>query len=100
MSQDHISSYVCSLCHFVSTASDREEWEWLQSHVYTATNDSAQNLLDGEDESVMESSVLLEFIMSVRAAATHLLTKLNIPLYRVRNELPPLDPPPPPPLLL
>ncbi|CAJ1075806.1 ankyrin repeat and fibronectin type-III domain-containing protein 1-like [Xyrichtys novacula] len=60
----------------------REEWEWLQSHVYTTTNDSAQNLLGGEDESLMESSVMLEFIMSLRAAVTHLLTKLNIPLYR------------------
>ncbi|XP_041673357.1 ankyrin repeat and fibronectin type-III domain-containing protein 1-like [Cheilinus undulatus] len=58
----------------------REEWEWLQSHVYTAA-DSAQNLLSGEDESSMESS-MLEFIMSLRAAVTHLLTKLNIPLYR------------------
>ncbi|XP_028268767.1 ankyrin repeat and fibronectin type-III domain-containing protein 1 [Parambassis ranga] len=60
----------------------REEWAWLQSHVYTATNGSAQSLLSGEDESQMESSGLVEFIRSLRAAVTHLLTKLNIPLYR------------------
>uniref|UniRef100_UPI0037E951C8 ankyrin repeat and fibronectin type-III domain-containing protein 1 n=1 Tax=Semicossyphus pulcher TaxID=241346 RepID=UPI0037E951C8 len=60
----------------------REEWEWLQSHVYTTTNDSAQNLLSGDDESLMENSGLVEFVMSLRAAVAHLLTKLNIPLYR------------------
>ncbi|XP_020513556.1 ankyrin repeat and fibronectin type-III domain-containing protein 1 [Labrus bergylta] len=60
----------------------REEWEWLQSHVYTTTNDSAQNLQSGEDEGSKESGVLAEFIMSLRAAVAHLLTKLNIPLYR------------------
>lgn len=31
----------------------------------------------------MESSGLVEFVRSLRAAVTHLLTKLNIPLYRV-----------------
>ncbi|XP_070779339.1 ankyrin repeat and fibronectin type-III domain-containing protein 1 [Enoplosus armatus] len=60
----------------------REEWTWLQSHVYTTTNGSVQNLLSGEDESLMESSGLVEFVRSLRAAVTHLLTKLNIPLYR------------------
>ncbi|XP_030262289.1 ankyrin repeat and fibronectin type-III domain-containing protein 1 [Sparus aurata] len=60
----------------------REEWAWLQSHVYTTTNGSVQNLLSGEDESLMESSGLVEFIRSLRLAVTHLLTKLNIPLYR------------------
>ncbi|CAK6975185.1 ankyrin repeat and fibronectin type-III domain-containing protein 1-like [Scomber scombrus] len=60
----------------------REEWEWLQSHVYTTVNGSAQNLLSGEDESLMESSGLVDFVRSLRAAVTHLLTKLNIPLYR------------------
>ncbi|KAL7378978.1 hypothetical protein ABVT39_021512 [Epinephelus coioides] len=60
----------------------REEWAWLQSHVYTAANDSVPNLLSSEDESVMESSGLVEFVRSLRAAVTHLLTKLNIPLYR------------------
>ncbi|XP_029293655.1 ankyrin repeat and fibronectin type-III domain-containing protein 1 [Cottoperca gobio] len=60
----------------------REEWEWLQSHVYTTANDSAPNLLSTEDESAIESSGLAEFVMSLRAAITHLLTKLNIPLYR------------------
>lgn len=60
----------------------REEWTWLQSHVYTATSGSIQNLLSGEDESLMESSGLVEFVRSLRAAVTHLLTKLNIPLYR------------------
>ena len=64
---------------------DREEWEWLQSHVYTTVNGSAQNLLSGEDESLIESSGLVDFVRSLRAAVTHLLTKLNIPLYRVRN---------------
>ncbi|XP_070837490.1 ankyrin repeat and fibronectin type-III domain-containing protein 1 [Chaetodon trifascialis] len=60
----------------------REEWAWLQSHVYTTTNGSVQNLLSGEDESLMESNGLVEFVRSLRAAVTHLLTKLNIPLYR------------------
>lgn len=67
-----------------SSLCDREEWAWLQSHVYTTTNGSVQNLLSGEDESIMESSGLVEFIRSLRAAVTHLLTKLNIPLYRVK----------------
>ncbi|KAM9345910.1 ankyrin repeat and fibronectin type-III domain-containing protein 1 [Symphorus nematophorus] len=60
----------------------REEWAWLQSHVYTTTNGSVQNLFSGEDESLMESSGLVEFVRSLRAAVIHLLTKLNIPLYR------------------
>ncbi|KAK5914449.1 hypothetical protein CgunFtcFv8_008889 [Champsocephalus gunnari] len=60
----------------------REEWEWLQSHVYTSTNGSAPDILSEEEESAMESSGLAEFVMSLRAAITHLLTKLNIPLYR------------------
>ncbi|XP_059203996.1 ankyrin repeat and fibronectin type-III domain-containing protein 1-like [Centropristis striata] len=60
----------------------REEWAWLLSHVYTTANGSVPNLLSGEDESVIESSGLAEFVMSLRAAITHLLTKLNIPLYR------------------
>ncbi|KAE8282909.1 Ankyrin repeat and fibronectin type-III domain-containing protein 1 [Larimichthys crocea] len=59
----------------------REEWAWLQSHNYSATAGSAQNLLS-EDESLMESSGLVELVRSLRAAITHLLTKLNIPLYR------------------
>ncbi|XP_026181055.1 ankyrin repeat and fibronectin type-III domain-containing protein 1 [Mastacembelus armatus] len=60
----------------------REEWAWLQSHVYTTANGSMQTLLSGEDESLTESSGLAEFVRSLRAAVTHLLTKLNIPLYR------------------
>ncbi|KAM9746514.1 ankyrin repeat and fibronectin type-III domain-containing protein 1 [Menidia menidia] len=60
----------------------REEWAWLQSHVYAAQNGSVQNLLNSEDESSVESSSLAEFVRSLRAAVTHLLTKLNIPLYR------------------
>ncbi|XP_068193774.1 ankyrin repeat and fibronectin type-III domain-containing protein 1 isoform X2 [Antennarius striatus] len=60
----------------------REEWAWLQSHIHTTTNDSAPNLLSGDDDSVMENSGLVEFIMSLRAAISLLLTKLNIPLYR------------------
>ncbi|KAM9843749.1 ankyrin repeat and fibronectin type-III domain-containing protein 1 [Aulostomus maculatus] len=59
----------------------REEWAWLQSHVYATANGSVQNLMSDE-ESVMENSSLVEFIRSLRAAVTHLLTKLNIPLYR------------------
>lgn len=69
----------CNLCVH------REEWAWLQSHVYTTTNGSAQNLMGAEEESLMESSGLLEFVRSLRAAVTHLLTKLNIPLYRVKR---------------
>ncbi|XP_029913039.1 ankyrin repeat and fibronectin type-III domain-containing protein 1 [Myripristis murdjan] len=60
----------------------RDEWAWLQSHVFTTANGSMQNLLSGEDESSMESSGLVEFVRALRAAVTHLLTKLNIPLYR------------------
>ncbi|XP_044036651.1 ankyrin repeat and fibronectin type-III domain-containing protein 1-like isoform X2 [Siniperca chuatsi] len=60
----------------------REEWAWLQSHVYTTANGSVQNLLSGVDENLMESSGLVDFVRSLRAAVTHLLTKLNIPLYR------------------
>ncbi|KAK5856666.1 hypothetical protein PBY51_008247 [Eleginops maclovinus] len=60
----------------------REEWEWLQSHVYTTANCSSPDILSEEEQSAMESSGLAEFVMSLRAAITHLLTKLNIPLYR------------------
>ncbi|KAK7939345.1 hypothetical protein WMY93_002671 [Mugilogobius chulae] len=60
----------------------RDEWAWLQSHVYTTINDSVQNLLSGDDDNLIESSGLVEFVTSLRAAITHLLTKLNIPLYR------------------
>ncbi|KAK5606821.1 hypothetical protein CRENBAI_015245 [Crenichthys baileyi] len=60
----------------------REEWAWLQSHVYTAYNGNTQNPLSGQDESLTESSGVEEFVRSLRAAVTHLLTKLNIPLYR------------------
>lgn len=77
--------YECysSVLLTVSSLCDREEWAWLQSHVYSTTNGSAQNPLGGEDESLMESGGLVEFVRSLRAAVTHLLTKLNIPLYRV-----------------
>ncbi|KAF7651910.1 hypothetical protein LDENG_00103890 [Lucifuga dentata] len=60
----------------------REEWTWLQSHVFTSASGSAQNLLGGNEESLMENSGLVEFVTSLRAAVTYLLTKLNIPLYR------------------
>ncbi|KAF6723021.1 Ankyrin repeat and fibronectin type-III domain-containing protein 1 [Oryzias melastigma] len=60
----------------------REEWAWLQSHVYTAQNGGVQNLLSGEEESLKENGVLMDFVRSLRSAVTHLLTKLNIPLYR------------------
>ncbi|KAK2833803.1 hypothetical protein Q5P01_017692 [Channa striata] len=53
----------------------REEWAWLQSHVH-AKGDG------GDGESLAEASEGAEFIRSLRAAVTHLLTKLNIPLYR------------------
>lgn len=61
----------------------REEWAWLQSHVYTTVTDSVPNLLSGDDDSLMENSGLVEFVTSLRVAITHMLTKLNIPLYRV-----------------
>lgn len=64
---------------------DREEWAWLQSHVYTAQNGGVQNLLSGEEESLTENGVLMDFVRSLRSAVTHLLTKLNIPLYRVKK---------------
>uniref|UniRef100_H3CZS4 Fibronectin type-III domain-containing protein n=1 Tax=Tetraodon nigroviridis TaxID=99883 RepID=H3CZS4_TETNG len=72
------------LCHTrvrVNAHVSREEWAWLQSHVYTSTG-SAQNLLGSEDECLTETGALTEFARSLRAAVTHLLTKLNIPLYR------------------
>ncbi|XP_023205387.1 ankyrin repeat and fibronectin type-III domain-containing protein 1-like isoform X1 [Xiphophorus maculatus] len=59
----------------------REEWAWLQSHVYTAHGGSARGPPSGEEEKE-ESSGVEEFVRSLRAAVTHLLTKLNIPLYR------------------
>lgn len=61
---------------------NREEWAWLQSHVYSTTNGSGPS---HEDESSLEGGGLADFIRSLRAAVTHLLTKLNIPLYRVRQ---------------
>ncbi|XP_055008614.1 ankyrin repeat and fibronectin type-III domain-containing protein 1-like isoform X2 [Boleophthalmus pectinirostris] len=60
----------------------RDEWAWLQSHVYTTVNGSVQNLLSGGDDDNLIESSLVEFVTSLRAAITHLLTKLNIPLYR------------------
>lgn len=79
--------YCAFYSNVLVTASlcDREEWTWLQSHVYPTISGSTQNLLSGDDESLMESSGLVEFVRSLRAAVTHLLTKLNIPLYRVRT---------------
>ncbi|XP_068605880.1 ankyrin repeat and fibronectin type-III domain-containing protein 1 [Brachionichthys hirsutus] len=61
----------------------REEWAWLQSHIYTTTNGSAPTLSSGDSDSLMENSGgPVEFIRSLRAAVSLLLTKLNIPLYR------------------
>ncbi|XP_054615213.1 ankyrin repeat and fibronectin type-III domain-containing protein 1-like isoform X2 [Dunckerocampus dactyliophorus] len=60
----------------------REEWAWLQSNVYATSGDTIQNLLSSKDDNLMEHSSLVEFIRSLRAAVSHLLTKLNIPLYR------------------
>jgi len=77
-----------SLPHLLTASSpcDREEWAWLQSHVYTTANGIVPNLLSGEEESAMESTGLAEFIVSLRAAIAHLLAKLNIPLYRVKTK--------------
>ncbi|XP_061702433.1 ankyrin repeat and fibronectin type-III domain-containing protein 1-like [Syngnathoides biaculeatus] len=60
----------------------REEWAWLQNNVYETTTDGIQNLLGSKDDSLVENSSLVEFIRPLRAAVSHLLTKLNIPLYR------------------
>ncbi|XP_061604969.1 ankyrin repeat and fibronectin type-III domain-containing protein 1-like isoform X2 [Phyllopteryx taeniolatus] len=60
----------------------REEWAWLQNNVYETTSDGIQNLLGSKDDSLVENSSLVEFIRPLRAAVSHLLTKLNIPLYR------------------
>ncbi|XP_057673232.1 ankyrin repeat and fibronectin type-III domain-containing protein 1-like [Corythoichthys intestinalis] len=60
----------------------REEWAWLQSNVYETTSDGIQNLLGTKDDNLVENSSLVEFIRSLRAAVSHLLAKLNIPLYR------------------
>ncbi|CAL8273945.1 unnamed protein product [Lota lota] len=59
----------------------REEWTWLQSHVFSTTNGSVQNLI-GDDEGQLEGSGLVDFVRSLRTAVTLLLTKLSIPLYR------------------
>lgn len=56
-----------------------DEWAWLQSHNMLTANEDTE----GEDETSMDSSGLGEFVRSLRAAVTLLLTKLNIPLYRV-----------------
>lgn len=64
---------------------DREEWEWLQSHVYTAQSGGVQNLLSDEEESFAENGALMDFVRCLRSAVTLLLTKLNIPLYRVKR---------------
>lgn len=58
----------------------REEWNWLQSHVYSTANGGGPSQ---EEESAVEGGGLADFIRSLRAAVTHLLMKLNIPLYRV-----------------
>ncbi|KAL0992972.1 hypothetical protein UPYG_G00101670 [Umbra pygmaea] len=56
----------------------RVEWKWLQSHnILTANEDT-----EGENATSMDSSELGEFVRSLRAAVTSLLTKLNIPLHR------------------
>nr|XP_057905879.1 ankyrin repeat and fibronectin type-III domain-containing protein 1-like [Doryrhamphus excisus] len=60
----------------------REEWAWLQSNVYATSGDTVPNFLSSKDDYLMENSSLVEFIRSLRAAVSHLLTKLNIPLYR------------------
>ncbi|XP_051904458.1 ankyrin repeat and fibronectin type-III domain-containing protein 1-like isoform X2 [Hippocampus zosterae] len=60
----------------------REEWAWLQSNVYETTSDGVQNLLGSKEDNLVENSSLVEFIRALRAAVSHLLTKLNIPLYR------------------
>ncbi|XP_061556024.1 ankyrin repeat and fibronectin type-III domain-containing protein 1-like isoform X2 [Phycodurus eques] len=60
----------------------REEWAWLQNNVYETTSDGIQNLLGSKDDNLVENSSLVEFIRPLRAAVSHLLTKLNIPLYR------------------
>nr|XP_023847766.1 ankyrin repeat and fibronectin type-III domain-containing protein 1-like [Salvelinus alpinus] len=56
----------------------RDEWAWLQSHNMLTANEDTEN----EDETSMDSSGLGDFVRSLRAAVTLLLTKLNIPLYR------------------
>ena len=78
---------------YSSDCDDREEWTWLQSHVFSTTNGSVQNLI-GDDEGQLESSGLVDFVRSLRAAVTLLLTKLSIPLYRVTQELHPHSAPP------
>lgn len=66
---------MCLGLHFCFSA----EWAWLQSHNMLTANEDTE----GEDETSMDSSGLGEFVRSLRAAVTLLLTKLNIPLYRV-----------------
>lgn len=56
----------------------REEWEWLLKHALPSGVDS-----EGVDDSEIDSSGLEPFVHSLRSAVTTLLTRLNIPLYRV-----------------
>lgn len=72
-----------SLLFAASSLCDREEWAWLQSHAHSTASAGVQNLLGAEDESLVEGVGLVDFVRCLRAAVTHLLTKLNIPLYRV-----------------
>ncbi|XP_031683453.1 ankyrin repeat and fibronectin type-III domain-containing protein 1 [Oncorhynchus kisutch] len=56
----------------------RDEWAWLQSHNMLTANEDTEDV----DETSVDSSGLGDFVRSLRAAVTLLLTKLNIPLYR------------------
>ncbi|KAJ7992622.1 hypothetical protein DPEC_G00280590 [Dallia pectoralis] len=56
----------------------RSEWAWLQSHSMLTVNED----LEVEEAAVIDSSELGEFVRSLRAAVTLLLTKINVSLYR------------------
>ncbi|KAJ8387550.1 hypothetical protein AAFF_G00152460 [Aldrovandia affinis] len=58
----------------------REEWAWLQS--LTVVGQPVIGGSEDRDQEVLDSSGMEEFVRSLRAAVTVLLTKLSIPLYR------------------
>ncbi|KAL1279100.1 hypothetical protein QQF64_025773 [Cirrhinus molitorella] len=56
----------------------REEWAWLQKHAVGG----ACGGQEGEDDAMIDSSGVEDFVKALRSAVTQLLTKLNVPLKR------------------
>ncbi|XP_049331635.1 ankyrin repeat and fibronectin type-III domain-containing protein 1 [Astyanax mexicanus] len=60
----------------------QEEWSWIQKHSVGGVSGSGQLVTDGGADCLIDSSGVEEFVRDLRTAVTHLLTKLNIPLFR------------------